>query len=78
MGNGGSSSLVELAVEYAHLRWAARLTSGRQESTDRSMSDHVPFTPNPYKQVTTEEPDAFPLFSIPPPSLAVTPPKYFE
>jgi len=53
MGSGGNSSLTGLAVEYACLGWMVRLASGREESTDRSMTDHVLFAPFPYKQATT-------------------------
>ena len=58
MGSGGSSSLAGLTVEYACPGRTARLASDLEESTDRSMSDHVLFTPFPYKQVTTEDSDA--------------------
>ena len=36
------------------------------------MTDHVPFTPLPYKQATTEKQDALTLFSLPPSSFALT------
>jgi hypothetical protein len=76
MGSGGSSSFAGLAVEYACLGWIARLG---EESTDRSMTDHVLFTPFPYKQATTEDLYAFSLFPLPPPSsVVVTPQKTFE
>ena len=79
MGSGFGSSLAGLAVEYACPGWRTRLASGREESTDRSMSDHVLFTPFPYKQATTKGLNAFSLFSLPPPSsLAVAPQKISE
>ena len=79
MGSGGSSSLTGLAVEYAYVGWITHLASGREESTDRSMVDHVLFTPFPYKQATTKDSDASPFFPLPSPSsLALTPLKTTE
>ena len=57
-GNGGNSSWAELAVEYACLERMAHLASDPEESTDRSMTDHVVFAPSPYKEAETKQPNA--------------------